>query len=68
MAESRGAARLGEPKPIVLVVDDEPIVVEVVERYLRRDGFRVVTAATADEAWDGGAEHRARRPAWSCST
>ena len=52
MAESRGAARLGEPKPIVLVADDEPIVVEVVERYLRRDGFRVVTAATADEAWD----------------
>src|SRR5438874_4568477 len=27
------------------------MVVEVVERYLRRDGFRVVTAATADEAW-----------------
>src|SRR3954468_23041244 len=52
MAESRGAARLGEPKPVVLVADDEPIVVEVVERYLRRDGFRVVTAATADEAWD----------------
>ena len=51
MAESRGAARLGEPKPIVLVADDEPIVVEVVERYLRREGFRVVTASTADEAW-----------------
>jgi DNA-binding response OmpR family regulator len=45
-------ARLGEPKPVVLVADDEPIVVEVVERYLRRDGFRVVTAATAQEAWD----------------
>ncbi len=51
MAESRGAARLGEPKPTVLVADDEPIVVEVVERYLRREGFRVVTAATANEAW-----------------
>jgi DNA-binding response OmpR family regulator len=36
---------------VVLVADDEPIVVEVVERYLRRDGFRVVTAATAQEAW-----------------
>lgn len=34
----------------VLVVDDEPIVVEVVERYLSRDGFRVVTASTGDEA------------------
>jgi len=51
MAESRGAALLGEPKPTVLVADDEPIVVEVVERYLRREGFRVVTAASADEAW-----------------
>jgi DNA-binding response OmpR family regulator len=36
----------------VLVADDEPIVVEVVGRYLRRDGFRVVTATTAGEAWD----------------
>jgi DNA-binding response OmpR family regulator len=51
VAESKGAALLGEPKPTVLVADDEPIVVEVVERYLRRDGFRVVTAATAAEAW-----------------
>jgi DNA-binding response OmpR family regulator len=51
VASSRGAARLGEPKPIVLVADDEPIVVEVVERYLRRDGFRVISAATAHEAW-----------------
>jgi DNA-binding response OmpR family regulator len=51
MAESRGAAHLGEPKLTILVADDEPIVVEVVERYLRRDGFRVVTACTADEAW-----------------
>jgi len=49
--ESRGAAWLGESKPTILVADDEPIVAEVVERYLRREGFRVITAATADEAW-----------------
>jgi DNA-binding response OmpR family regulator len=49
--EDRGAALLAESKPVILVADDEPIVAEVVERYLRRDGFRVVTAATADEAW-----------------
>jgi CheY-like chemotaxis protein len=49
--EPRGAPRFGEPRQVVLVADDEPIVVEVVERYLRREGFRVVTAATADEAW-----------------
>ena len=35
---------LGAPKPVVLVVDDEPIVAEVVGRYLRRDGFAVVAA------------------------
>jgi len=38
-------------RPSILVVDDEPIVVEVVERYLRREGFAVVTAATGPEAW-----------------
>ena len=36
---------LGAPKPVVLVVDDEPIVAEVVGRYLRRDGFAVVSAS-----------------------
>lgn len=41
---------LGAPKPTVLIVDDEPIVVEVVGRYLRRDGFATVTAATGPEA------------------
>src|SRR5437879_2428785 len=40
---------LGLPKPNVLVVDDEPMVVEVVGRYLRRDGFAVVTASTGPE-------------------
>src|ERR1700736_1061526 len=40
---------LGLPKPNVLVVDDEPIVVEVVGRYLRRDGFAVSTASTGPE-------------------
>jgi DNA-binding response OmpR family regulator len=32
------------------VVDDEPIVLDVVTRYLERDGHRVVTAASGDEA------------------
>lgn len=34
----------------VLVVDDEPIVREVVVRYLRRDGHNAVEAADADSA------------------
>jgi DNA-binding response OmpR family regulator len=36
----------------VLVVDDEPIVRDVVTRYLERDGHRVVTAADGNEAKD----------------
>jgi DNA-binding response OmpR family regulator len=34
----------------VLVVDDEPIVREVVERYLRQDGFRVESAVDGADA------------------
>ena len=34
----------------VLVVDDEPLVRDVVTRYLERDGHRVVTAADGDSA------------------
>lgn len=34
----------------VLVVDDEPMVREVVMRYLERDGFTVTAAGTGDEA------------------
>ena len=34
----------------VLVVDDEPIVRDVVVRYLQRDGFRTMTASDGDTA------------------
>jgi DNA-binding response OmpR family regulator len=56
-----GAALLAEPRPTILVVDDEPIVVEVVQRYLAREGFKVVTAATGPEAWDAALD-RVRPP------
>src|SRR6266567_1478787 len=36
--------------PTILVVDDEPIVREVVVRYLEREGFRTLEAASGDEA------------------
>src|SRR6478672_6208629 len=36
----------------VLVVDDEPIVRDVVTRYLRRDGFETLEAASGEEARD----------------
>jgi len=34
----------------ILVVDDEPIVRDVVVRYLRRDGYRTLEAGNGDEA------------------
>ncbi len=36
--------------PSVLVVDDEPIVRDVVVRYLEREGYTTLQAATGDEA------------------
>jgi len=38
--------------PTVLVVDDEPIVRDVVVRYLRRDGFDTLEAESGEEARD----------------
>jgi DNA-binding response OmpR family regulator len=38
------------PVSTVLVVDDEPIVRDVVVRYLERDGHRTLEAASGDEA------------------
>src|SRR5438874_2689150 len=37
-----------EMQQTVLVVDDEPIVRDVVVRYLERDGFRTLTASDGD--------------------
>ena len=36
--------------PTVLLVDDEPIVREVVARYLRREGFETIEAGDGDTA------------------
>ena len=52
---------LGAPKPVVLVVDDEPIVAEVVGRYLRRDGFAVTTAGNGPDGL-AAALDAARKP------
>jgi DNA-binding response OmpR family regulator len=44
----------------ILVVDDEPNIADLVEMYLRRDGFRVVKAATGRDALRAVADHRPR--------
>jgi DNA-binding response OmpR family regulator len=42
----------------ILVVDDEPSIVEVVSLYLRREGFNVLAAADGDTALAMAREHR----------
>jgi DNA-binding response OmpR family regulator len=44
----------------VLVVDDEPNIADLIELYLRRDGYRVVKAATGDDGLRAVQEHRPR--------
>lgn len=39
-----------QPSPLVLVVEDEPNLSEVLEAYLRRDGFRAERAADGESA------------------
>jgi DNA-binding response OmpR family regulator len=40
---------MSEPEPLVVVVDDEPGIVDFVELGLRQEGYRVVSAATVRE-------------------
>ena len=42
----------------MLIVDDEPIVTEVVGRYLRREGFATLTAASGAEALEAAVDTR----------
>ena len=44
----------------VLVVDDEPNIADLIELYLRRDGYRVVKAANGEDGVRAVADHRPR--------
>jgi DNA-binding response OmpR family regulator len=44
----------------ILVVDDEPNIADLVELYLRRDGYRVVKVATGEEVAAAVSNHRPR--------
>jgi DNA-binding response OmpR family regulator len=44
----------------ILVVDDEPNIADLVELYLRRDGFRVVKAANGEDGIRAVRDHRPR--------
>src|SRR5256885_16362912 len=42
----------------ILIVDDEPTIVEVVELYLQREGFKVLTAADGAAALNAVQQQR----------
>jgi DNA-binding response OmpR family regulator len=44
----------------ILVVDDEPNIADLVELYLRRDGYRVVKAASGEDVAGAVTTHRPR--------
>jgi len=44
----------------ILVVDDEPNIAELIELYLKREGYHVVQAASGEAAVRAVAEHRPR--------
>jgi len=38
-------------KPLILVADDEPFILQYIEHILQLANYRVVTATTVEEAW-----------------
>ena len=38
-------------KPLILVADDEPSILQYIEHVLQLANYRVITATTVDEAW-----------------
>ncbi|MCK9988092.1 MAG: hypothetical protein AzoDbin1_04564 [Azoarcus sp.] len=55
---NRAAVAVGTPEPTLLLVDDEPNVLNALKRLLRGDGYRILTAGSAQE----GLEILARHP------
>ena len=39
------------PHPLILVVDDEPLNLEIIAEFLEGDAYRLEFAATGEEAW-----------------
>lgn len=39
-------------EPVILVVDDDPVILQVVSRLLAAEGYRVLTAPDGQVAWE----------------
>ena len=57
---------MSDAQPVIVLVEDDPNIADLVDMYLRQDGYRVY------QAGDGETGLRAGRatagPGWSCST
>ncbi len=58
MARAAGTSRTDQAPATILVVDDDPKIVNLVRTYLEREGFRVATAPDGRAALRGIAEER----------
>ncbi|MCL5042561.1 MAG: EAL domain-containing protein [Gammaproteobacteria bacterium] len=52
------AAETNEQQPTLLLLDDEENILRALSRLLRRDGYRILTASSANEAFDLLAQHQ----------
>jgi two-component system response regulator ResD len=57
-SDKPSAEATGARTATVLVVDDEPTIVEIVGRYMERAGFETYTAGDGYRALDAASEHR----------
>ena len=48
-------------KPVLLVVDDEPGIVRLIDRFARNIGFEVTTAVSGQEALENS---KLKKPRW----
>lgn len=51
-------ASMAAASPLVLLVDDEPLLIEMVEHRLKLEGYRVITARDGGEGMDLAAIHK----------
>src|SRR6201994_2441526 len=57
LAPGASVAMPKEPKPVVLIADDEPSTVAMLSSHLRTKGYSVLEASDGDQAWELAHEH-----------
>lgn len=58
MTASSDASQTRSESPTVLIVDDEPAIVDLLSQLLEDEGYRVVSAVDGQAAWEAARELR----------